>query len=241
MCGICDAVGTTNLHSIAKNIAATQARIADAARAVGREPDSVKLIAVSKRKPIEQIEQAYAAGLTNFGENYLQEAIPKIEALSHLPITWHFIGAIQSNKTRAIAEHFHWVHTIDRSKIAKRLNDQCPSGKTLQACLQVNVDADPSKAGVDSHHAAQTLKDIDELPAIQLRGLMTILRLDADPLKGYNRLHDLFEELRGDTHEPWDTLSMGMSRDYPEAIASGATHVRIGTDIFGARDQPELK
>ena len=144
----CDAVGTTQLHSISKNIAATRASIENAARVAGRDPAGVHLLAVSKTKPAADIETAYAAGLTHFGENYLQEAVAKVQALAHLPLTWHFIGAVQSNKTRAIAENFHWVHTVDRAKIARRLSDQCPAGKTLNVCLQVNIDGDPAKAGV---------------------------------------------------------------------------------------------
>ena len=224
------------MRSIAKNIAAIQARKATAARSAGRDPESVVIVAVAKRKPASDIEQAYAAGLTNFGENYLQEAVPKIAALGHLPLTWHFIGSIQSNKTRAIAEHFDWVHTVERIKIAQRLNDQCPAGKTLQACLQVNIDADPAKAGVALENAADTVLGMANLPALRVRGLMAILNADADPQVSYQRMHELFIELGKCAPEPWDTLSMGMSRDYPQAIANGATHVRIGTEIFGARD-----
>ncbi len=235
-CHICDAVGSKNLRAIAKNIATIQARKAAAARSAGRDPESVVIVAVAKRKPASDIEQAYAAGLTNFGENYLQEAIPKIVALGHLPLTWHFIGSIQSNKTRAIAEHFDWVHTIDRTKIAQRLNDQCPAGKTLQACLQVNVDADPAKAGVAAADAQAALLEMADLPALRVRGLMTILNADADPQASYQRMHELFVELGRSAPKPWDTLSMGMSRDYPQAIANGATIVRIGNEIFGARD-----
>ena len=236
MYDICDTLGSRNLRSIAKNIAAIEARIADSARAAGRAPESVTIVAVSKRKPPADIEEAYAAGLTNFGENYLQEAIPKITALGHLPLTWHFIGSVQSNKTRAIAEHFDWVHTVDRAKTARRLSDQCPAGKTLNACMQVNVDADPAKSGVNVDDAPSVLAEISALPALRLRGLMTMLNIDADPLASYRRLHDLFTALSGAAPRPWDTLSMGMSRDYGQAIASGATHVRIGTEIFGARD-----
>jgi pyridoxal phosphate enzyme (YggS family) len=223
------------LHSIAKNIALTQSHIADAVRAAGRTPGTVAVVAVSKRKPAECVAQAYAAGLTNFGENYLQEAIPKIAELSHLPLTWHFIGNIQSNKTRTIAQHFDWVHTVDRPKIAQRLNDQCPAGKRLQACLQVNVDNDPAKAGFEPDAVADVLRDLAELPALRLRGLMTVLNIRSDPLVSYKRLETLFDAVRHVAPEAWDTLSMGMSRDYHQAIACGATHVRIGTDIFGAR------
>jgi len=231
-----DGVGGLNLQSIGKHIAATQAQVADAAGTAHRDPASITIIAVSKRKPVADIEAAYAAGLSNFGENYLQEALPKIQALAHLDATWHFIGAIQSNKTRAIAEHFHWVHTLDRTKIARRLNDACPHGKTLQVCLQVNVDEDPAKAGLSPGETAKVLSQVAELPALRVRGLMTILHIDADPLASYGRLRTLFDDLRTMAGPAWDSLSMGMSRDFEQAIAAGATHVRIGTDIFGARE-----
>jgi pyridoxal phosphate enzyme (YggS family) len=224
------------LHSISKNVAATRASVIAAAQAAGRDPDEIHLVAVSKKKPAADIEAAYAAGLTDIGENYLQEAIDKIHALAHLPLTWHFIGAIQSNKTRPIAEHFHWVHTIERGKIARRLSEQCPPGKTLDACLQVNIDADPAKAGVSPDNAAKLLDEVAGLPNLRVRGLMTILETGADPLASYQRLAALFADLAERGVEPWDTLSMGMSKDYAQAIMAGATHVRIGTDIFGPRD-----
>jgi pyridoxal phosphate enzyme (YggS family) len=206
-----------------------------AVQAAGRNPAHVHLVAVSKTKPATAIEAAYAAGLTDFGENYLQEAITKIRALAHLRLTWHFIGAIQSNKTRSIAENFHWVHTVDRSRIARRLSEQCPQGKILDACLQVNIDQDPAKAGVLPEHAATLLDEVAQLPNLRVRGLMTVLEYAGDPLSGYQRLAALFADLADRGQESWDTLSMGMSRDYPQAIMAGATHVRIGTDIFGPR------
>jgi len=225
------------LHSISKNIAATKARVLAAAQAAGRDPAEINVVAVSKKKPATDIEAAYAAGLTDFGENYLQEAVGKIQALGHLPLTWHFIGAIQSNKTRLIAENFNWVHTIDRTRIARRLSEQCPAGKALDVCLQVNIDADPAKAGVLPEDAAALLDDVVGLPNLRLRGLMTILESAADPLASYKRLAALFADLAGALNaENWDTLSMGMSKDYAQAIMAGATHVRIGTDIFGARE-----
>ena len=225
------------LHSISKNIAATKARVLAAAQAAGRDPGEIHVVAVSKKKPATDVEAAYAAGLTDFGENYLQEAVNKIQALGHLPLTWHFIGAIQSNKTRLIAENFHWVHTIDRIRIARRLSEQCPAGRTLDVCLQVNIDADPAKAGVLPAAAAALLDDVVGLPNLRLRGLMTILESAADPLASYKRLAALFVDLAGAASaENWDTLSMGMSKDYAQAIMAGATHVRIGTDIFGARE-----
>ena len=226
------------LQSISKNIAATRASVVAAARAAGRDPADVHVLAVSKKKPAADIAAAYAEGLTDFGENYLQEAIGKIHALAHLPLTWHFIGAIQSNKTRRIAENFQWVHTVDRARIARRLSEQCPAGRTLDACLQVNIDADPAKAGVLPGAAAALLDEVASLPNLRVRGLMTILESSGDPLASYRRLTALFADLAEPAdgrRGPWDTLSMGMSRDYVAAIAAGATHVRIGTDIFGAR------
>jgi len=226
-----------NSHSISKNAAATRARVAAAARAAGRDPATIHLVAVSKTMPATYVEAAYAAGLTEFAENYLQEAIGKIRALAHLPLTWHFIGKIQSNKTRPIAENFHWVHTVDRAKIARRLSDQCPPGRVLDVCLQVNIDQDPAKGGVMPAAAAKLLEEVSGLPDLRVRGLMTILDPDADPRSSYERLAALFRQLAPDAPTPWDTLSMGMSRDYPQAIMAGATHVRIGTDIFGPRDR----
>jgi len=233
----CDAVGTIKLRSISKNIAATRSSVAAAAKAAGRDPASVHVVAVSKRKPADAIEAAYAAGLTDFGENYLQEAVAKIHALAHLPLTWHFIGAIQSNKTRPIAENFHWVHTVDRGKIARRLSEQCPPGKALDVCLQVNIDADPAKAGVLPGKAVATLlNEVAHLPNLRVRGLMTILESTADPLPSYQRLAQLFSDLADRAPPSWDTLSMGMSKDYSQAIMAGATQVRIGTSIFGPRE-----
>lgn len=190
---------------------------------------------MSKRKPSSDIKAAYAAGLTNFGENYLQEALPKIAELADLPITWHFIGAIQSNKTRAIAENFHWVHTIDRVKVARRLADQCPPGKVLQACIQVNIDADPAKAGAAPKAVGNLLAELGALTNLRLRGLMAILDLNSDPLQSYRRVQELFVAVGREQGSHWDTLSMGMSRDFEAAIEAGATFVRVGTEIFGAR------
>lgn len=234
-CGFCDLVGKNSLQSIPQNIADVSARIAAAERQAGRPAGAVQIIGVSKRKPSADIQAAYAAGLTNFGENFLQEAIPKIKSLAALPLTWHFIGAIQSNKTRAIAEHFHWVHTLDRAKVAQRLDTQCPSGKRLNTCIQVNIDNDPAKAGVSADAVADLVTVVRGLPKLQLRGLMTMLSIDAEPASSYQRVRALFQELGGDGDERWDTLSMGMSRDFEAAIGAGATLVRIGTEIFGER------
>ncbi|MEZ5558481.1 MAG: YggS family pyridoxal phosphate-dependent enzyme [Pseudomonadales bacterium] len=220
---------------ISSNVTTVRNQIAEAARACGRDPASVHLIAVSKTKPAELIRAAFAAGARDFGENYLQEALPKIQQLGDLPIVWHYIGAVQSNKTRAIAEHFHWVHTVGREKIARRLSEQCPAGRTLQVCLQVNIDDDPAKSGVSPEDAAGLLEAARALPNLRVRGLMTILQRGSEPRASYARLRSLYERLARPEPGIWDTLSMGMSGDFREAIAAGATHVRIGTALFGAR------
>lgn len=223
------------LQSIAQNVAAVRREIAAAARACGRDPDSIELIAVSKTQPATAIREAAAAGCRSFGENYPAEAAAKQDQLAGLAVTWHYIGAIQSNKTRLIAERFAWVHTVSRGKIARRLAEQLPPGRTLDVCLQVNVDRDPNKAGVAPDETAALLAEVRALPNLRVRGLMTILHPASVPSEGYGRLAELFERLRAAAPAPWDTLSMGMSGDFPEAIAAGATHVRIGTAIFGAR------
>lgn len=223
------------MHSISKNIERVEAAIIEAARSAGRDPGDVCLVAVSKTRPASTIRAAYEAGLTNFGENYLQEALTKIAALEELPLTWHFIGAVQSNKTRPIAEHFHWVHTVDRRRIAQRLSDHCPAGKTLDVCLQVNIDSDPAKSGVQPDDAGKLLRETRELPRLRVRGLMTILAARSEALTSYQRLAKLFEALKKEAADPWDTLSMGMSKDFRQAIIAGATLVRVGTDIFGPR------
>lgn len=242
-CEICDEVGTMSLQSItsstdtdvAANLVRTREAIAEAAISCGRDPAEVHLIAVSKTQPAERLRAAAEAGISDFGENYLQDALPKIDALGDLNARWHFIGAIQSNKTRQIASHFQWVHTVARLKIAERLSEQCPAGRILNVTLQVNVDDDPAKAGVRAEDAGTLLRAVARLPNLRVRGLMTILQQASEPLAGYRRLAGLFEDLRGDAPASWDTLSMGMSGDYAAAIAAGATHVRIGTAIFGAR------
>ncbi len=228
-----------SLQSIAQRIShrlqEVENQIADAARACGRDPADVHLVAVSKTRTAEEIRHAAAAGCRDFGENYLQEAVDKIRALEDVDVAWHFIGAIQSNKTRLIAEHFHWVHTVSRPRIAERLSAQCPPDKILDVTLQVNIDEDPAKAGVDPEDAPRLLAQVAGLPRLRVRGLMTILRRDTAPLAGYRRLAALFAELAPQAPDPWDTLSMGMSGDFREAIAAGATHVRVGTAVFGPR------
>jgi PLP dependent protein len=223
-------------QTVAGNVRRAREAIALSARAAGRDPDDVHLVAVSKTKPGAMIRAAASAGCTDFAENYLQEAVPKIIQLSDLNVTWHFIGAIQANKTRLIALHFDWVHTVARMKIAERLSAQCPAGKRLNVTIQVNIDADPDKAGVSPADTARLLAAMTALPNLQVRGLMTVLRRDSEPEAGYRRLATLFSELASAAAAPWDTLSMGMSADFPAAIAAGATHVRLGTTLFGPRD-----
>jgi PLP dependent protein len=226
------------MTAISECLQAVLAHIGQAAQAAGRSPDAIQLVAVSKTQPADAIRQACAAGQYAFGENYLQEALEKIDQLSDLPLQWHFIGPIQSNKTRPIAEHFHWVHSIDRLKIAQRLNDARPdSMPPLDVCIEVNVSGEASKDGIATDETRVLADAIIQLPKLRLRGLMTIPAPTADvelQHRQFRMLRVLFEQLRGEGL-PLDTLSMGMTQDFPAAIAEGATIVRIGTAIFGAR------
>jgi len=227
--------------SISENLARVRTGITEAAIAAGRDPSRITLIAVSKTKPAAAVVEALTAGQVHFGENYVQEAVAKIDEVAarapQVTPIWHFIGAIQTNKTRDVAAHFHWVHTVSREKVARRLNDQRPDGPPLNVCLQVNVDGDPNKAGVPVQAAGELLARLEDLERLSLRGLMTILDPRTPPLEGYNRLRDCFENLAQRAPAGWDTLSMGMSGDYPAAIRAGATMVRVGTAIFGARSR----
>ena len=223
---------------IAENLAHVQAQIAAACLAAGRAPGSVRLLAVSKTWGPDAVRQAHAAGQTAFGENYIQEAVDKITALNDLPLEWHCIGPIQSNKTRLVAEHFDWVHSIDRLKIAQRLSEQRPENlPPLQVCIQVNVDGGATKSGVAPQDLPALAQAVAALPRLQLRGLMTI----PEPAETAAQMHAvhaqakaLFESLR-QQGLPLDTLSMGMSADLEAAIAEGSTLVRVGTAIFGKR------
>ncbi len=227
------------MPTIAENLTSVRTDITDAAAACHRDPTEITLIAVSKTKPAADVQAALAAGQQHFGENYVQEALAKIAEVGADPDgsqpIWHYIGAIQSNKTRDIARAFDWVHTVSREKIARRLNDQRDQETNLSVCLQVNVDADPNKAGVTPEQAPALLEACLGFERLDLRGLMTILDPETIPADGYNRLRELFEALKPQAPDCWDTLSMGMSGDYPAAIAAGATQVRVGTAIFGAR------
>ncbi len=226
---------------LAKNVRQVTQAIADAAIAVNRPADSVQLVAVSKRQPASAIAAAHQAGLTDFGENYVQEALPKIEALAHLPLRWHYIGPLQSNKTAQVAQHFCWVHSVARQKIAQRLSDARGKvgGEPLNLCLQVNIDADPNKAGIAPADAGELAASVAPLPHVQLRGLMCILDPQTPPAEGFGAMAELFSRIRHELDpkhaKHWDSLSMGMSGDYHQAIASGATLVRVGTALFGAR------
>ncbi|EKT4458840.1 YggS family pyridoxal phosphate-dependent enzyme [Pseudomonas putida] len=224
------------MSTLADNLSAISARIASAAQAVGRDPASVQLLAVSKTKPASAIREIHAAGVRDFGENYLQEALTKQQALSDLPLIWHFIGPIQSNKTKAIAEHFDWVHSVDRLKIAQRLSEQRPAGLApLNICLQVNVSGEDSKSGCTPADLPALAKAVAALPNLRLRGLMAI----PEPTEDRDTQEAAFASLRKlqeDLGLGLDTLSMGMSHDLEAAIAQGATWVRIGTALFGARD-----
>ena len=222
--------------SIAENVRHVTGQLQAAASAADRRFEDITLIAVSKRHSVAAVREAYAQGLRHFGENYWQEAQVKIEATADLDITWHFIGPIQSNKTRGIANACDWVHTVDRARIAARLSDQREHTEPLNVCLQVNVDADPNKSGVEPAALADLVRCVRELPGLRLRGIMTIPSTESEPASAFARLASLFRDCANIAGAHWDTLSMGMSSDFASAIAAGATHVRIGTAIFGPRD-----
>ncbi len=209
-----------------------------AARAAGRDPASITLIGVSKTQPASMVREALAAGLTDFGENYVQEAVGKIESIGHGSATWHFIGALQSNKTRLVAEFFDWVHTVDRLKIAQRLSAQRPwHAPPLKVCLQVHLGEEQTKSGIAPDGLRALASGVAELPRIELRGLMCIPPEEADHGRQrhwFRRLRELSDDLRSAGYA-LDVLSMGMSGDFEAAIAEGATHLRIGTAIFGPR------
>jgi hypothetical protein len=229
------------MSTIEKNIAKVAARIREAAQAVDRDPATVGLLAVSKTQPAAAIREAAAGGILDFGENYLQEALDKQAELSDLSLAWHFIGPIQSNKTKSIAERFDWVHSVDRLKIAQRLSDQRPAElPPLNICLQVNVSGEASKSGCAPEELLQLAQAVAAMPQLRLRGLMCIPAPSEDPAEqraAFARLRALRDELP----LTLDTLSMGMSQDLEAAIAEGATWVRIGTALFGARDYGRLQ
>ena len=224
------------MSTIADNIAEVEARIRAAALAVQRDVTGIHLLAVSKTKPGAALREAYAAGVRDFGENYLQEARAKQVELADLPLCWHFIGPIQSNKTRDIAEHFAWVHSVDRLKIAQRLSEQRPAElPPLNICIQVNVSGEASKSGCTPADLPALANAITALPRLKLRGLMAIPEPTEDRTE-QDAAFATVRQLQESLNLGLDTLSMGMSHDLEAAIAQGATWVRIGTALFGARD-----
>uniref|UniRef100_D5X4E6 Pyridoxal phosphate homeostasis protein n=1 Tax=Thiomonas intermedia (strain K12) TaxID=75379 RepID=D5X4E6_THIK1 len=228
-------------YPLAHPLSAVRQRIAQAAAAAGRDPRSVTLLAVSKTFPAQDVAQLAALGQTAFGENYVQEAVDKIAALrpDWPALQWHFIGPLQSNKTRDVAEHFDWVHSIDRLKLAQRLSDQRPAElEPLQVCIQVNVDGETTKSGVRPEDASALAAAVAALPRLRLRGLMCIPepRADAAAQRApFARLRELRDAIAAEHGLTLDTLSMGMSADLEAAILEGATIVRVGSAIFGAR------
>lgn len=229
------------MTTISDRLRAVQMRVADAAIAAGRDPASVGLLAVSKTWPVDAVRAAAAAGQRAFGENYVQEGVDKIEALRELGLEWHFIGPLQSNKTRSVANAFDWVHSIDRLKIAERLSAQRDAHRPpLNVCIQVNVSGEDSKSGVAPDEAIALVKGVAALPRLRVRGLMCIPEPTDDLAllrARFALLHGLKDALVADGLA-LDTLSMGMSDDLEAAVAEGATLVRVGTAIFGQRSRP---
>lgn len=226
------------MTDIPTRLQAVRERIAAAARATNQPTDSISLLAVSKKKPAGDIRAALAAGQRAFGENYLQEALEKIEQLAGEPVEWHFIGRIQSNKTRDIAENFDWVQTVDRARVVRRLGQQRPTDRPpLNVLLQVNIDAEEQKAGALPAALPELARLVADTPGLRLRGLMAIPQVSDDPAvqaASARRLRQAFDALRASGFGI-DTLSIGMSGDLEAAIAEGSTMVRIGTAIFGER------
>jgi len=226
--------------AIDQNISDVHARIRQAATLYSRESSTISLLAVSKKQPVSAIQVAIAAGIKVFGENYLQEAELKINELREMSLNWHYIGAIQSNKTRSIASLFDWVHSVDRVSIAQRLSNQRPEGLApLNICLQINIDKEASKSGLLPEDVLAAVEQINDMPNLCLRGLMAIPAKSDDiqsTRASFARMYQLFEQAQQlSDAASFDTLSMGMSADIEPAIAEGATLLRVGTDIFGAR------
>jgi pyridoxal phosphate enzyme (YggS family) len=228
------------MRSIPDNLQAVKVRIAGAARAAGRDPAAVVLLAVSKSHAPALIEQAFGAGQRAFGENYVQEALDKMDALARLPIEWHLVGPLQSNKTRLVAARFQWVHTIEREKIARRLCEQRPETlPPLDVLVQVNVSGEASKSGVAPGEVTALAQAVAALPRLRLRGLMAVPEPTHDEQlqrARFREVRELYETLK-QGGLPMDTLSMGMTADMQAAIAEGSTMVRIGTAIFGERQK----
>ena len=224
------------MNLITQNLAQVRQRLREAERLAGRPEGSARLVAVGKTWPAAALAEAYRLGLRDFGENYLQEALAKQDELKELAIVWHFIGPIQSNKTRLLAERFHWVHGVDRLKIAQRLSEQRPVDlPPLNLCIQVNVSNEPSKAGVGLASLGELAESIVGLPRIKLRGLMAIPAPSDNSDQQRDAFRTLRDALEGLGLAGLDTLSMGMSDDLEAAVLEGATLVRVGTAIFGER------
>jgi len=226
------------MHKMIDKLTQVQDRLHNACQRFHRNDDEITLLAVSKTKSAEELRRVYTAGQRQFGENYLQEALEKQQKLQDLDIIWHFIGPIQSNKTRALATHFSWIHSVDRLKIARRLSEQRPQSlPALNICLQVNLDAEPSKSGVLLDELPALVEAVGKLPHVKLRGLMAIPAPQADfeaQRTSLQRLQSTQQELQQQGYR-LDTLSMGMSADLEAAVAAGTTMLRIGRDIFGPR------
>ena len=236
------------MNTLQDNLRSVQSRIAAACVACGRDPSEVTLLAVSKTFGADAVQEVATCGQQDFGENYIQEGVDKIIFLQNAadaksPLIWHCIGPIQSNKTKYVAEFFSWAHTVDRLKIAQRLNDQRPAHlPPLNICLQVNIDGGETKSGVAPEEVLELAKQVVQLPQLVLRGLMTI----PDPVEGFDaqvalhaKARALFEAVRAESNLPYfDTLSMGMTSDLEAAIHAGSTMVRVGTAIFGGRQYP---
>jgi len=228
------------MHKIQDRLTQVNTRIEKAALAASRNSQEITLLAVSKRQPDELIREAYTAGQRHFGENFVQEAIAKQERLKLEDAFWHFIGPVQSNKTKTIAEHFSWVHSVDRLKIAQRLSNHRPDSQApLNVCLQINIDNEATKSGANENDALEMALEIATLPNLRLRGLMAIPQMTVSPAQSnsaFERMKSLFETLKKqDILSTMDTLSMGMSSDLEVAINHGATVVRVGTALFGPR------
>lgn len=236
-----DGLPPAAVQTLAKNWQETRTRIASAAAARGRDAANVRLLAVSKGQPAAAIRTLAGFGQRDFGENYLQDALAKMQALASLDLCWHFIGQLQSNKTRTVAEHFQWVHTVDRERIARRLSEQRPfHAPPLNVCLQVALAEEPGKGGIEPARLLELAQAVAQLPRLKLRGLMCIPPPAPDfptQLARFQQLAALQQRLAS-AGLPTDTLSMGMSGDLEAAVAAGATWVRIGTALFGARSYP---
>ena len=226
------------MSGLADRLEAVRARVSAAADACGRDPAEIRIIGVTKLKPAAAIAEALRAGLEDIGENFVQEALEKMDALGGRQPTWHFIGALQSNKTRPVAERFDWVHSVDRARIARRLSAQRPpEAAPLKVCIQVHLGGEQSKSGAEPGDVPALAREILGLPRLELKGLMAVPPPETESARQrawFRQLRRLHDALRADGI-PVDTLAMGMSDDLEAAVAEGATHVRIGTAIFGAR------